>query len=307
MKLNKLIALGLSAIMALSLAACNGGNPAGNDPNVQPPNPFTEHGTLADAEKEVGFTFNVPDAIQGFSERVYRTDKENGMLEVIFQNGDEEIRFRKAADDGDVSGDYNTYSETETVEVDGAAVTMKGADGKVNLAVWSTDDYAYSIICTTAVDKVTMTDYVKTVNTVGPDLVGSDPAVWGPAEDDTPVQPASPFIPCDTMEDAAKLAGFDMTLPKTPDMLEAWEDTMIQAFYGEDGNDMQIRKATGSGDTSGDYNEYAQVETVDGVTLKGENDAFSLAIWEKDGYTYSISVNEALAQADMMALIAAVQ
>ena len=82
---------------------------------------------------------------------------------------------------------------------------------------------------------------------------------------------------------------------------------MIQAFYGEDGNDMLIRKAMGNEDVSGDYNEYAQVETVDGVTLKGENDVFSLAIWEKDGYTYSISVGEALAQADLLALAAAVQ
>ena len=47
--------------------------------------------------------------------------------------------------------------------------------------------------------------------------------------------------------------------------------------------------------------------TVDGVTLKGENDAFSLAIWEKDGYTYSVSVGKTLAQADLLTLAAAVQ
>ena len=48
MKRNKMIALGLSAVMALSLAAC--GNV--NDSKLQPPNPFAEYETLADMEKE---------------------------------------------------------------------------------------------------------------------------------------------------------------------------------------------------------------------------------------------------------------
>ena len=48
MKRNKMIALGLSAVMALSLATC--GNV--NDSKLQPPNPFAEYETLADMEKE---------------------------------------------------------------------------------------------------------------------------------------------------------------------------------------------------------------------------------------------------------------
>lgn len=303
MNKNKLIALGLSAVMALSLVAC--GN--ANDSKLQPPNPFTEHETLADVEKEVGFDFIVPSAINGFDKCEYRANKADSMAEVIFKNGDEEIRFRKAAGDGDISGNYTEFSEQESVDVDGTTVTMKGESGKVNLATWSADGYAYSIDCTTAVDKITMTDYVRVVNTVDTDLIGGDPATWGPAEDGDPLAPPSPFVDCDSMEDAAKLAGFDMNLPKTPDVVQAWDSYMIQALYGEDGNDMLIRKAVGSEDVSGDYNEYAQVEAVDGVTLKGENDMFSLAIWEKDGYTYSISVGEALAQADLLALVAAVQ
>lgn len=227
------------------------------------------------------------------------------MLEVIFQNGDEEIRFRKAAGDGDISGNYNEFSEKTEVDVDGTTVTMKGSENKVNVATWSKDGYAYSIDSTAGLDKSKMTDLVKVVNADADILIGGDPATWGPAGDD--VQIPSPFIDCDSMNAAAKLAGFDMALPRTADYLQAIEGSMIQAFYGEDGNDMLIRKATGTGDISGDYNEYAQTETVDGVTLKGENDTFSLAIWEKDGYTYSVSVGEALSQTDILALVAAVQ
>ncbi|MBU9727990.1 DUF4367 domain-containing protein [Diplocloster modestus] len=117
------------------------------------------------------------------------------------------------------------------------------------------------------------------------------------------VQPANPFQPCDTMDAAEEMAGFDLILPKTADKLEAIENEMIQAFYGEDGSDMLIRKALGNEDISGDYNEYAQTETVDGVTLKGADGQFSLAVWTDGEYTYSISVGNALSQVDMMALV----
>ena len=121
------------------------------------------------------------------------------------------------------------------------------------------------------------------------------------------VQPPSPFQPCDTLVAAEEMAGFELTLPKTADKLEAVENEMIQAFYGEDGSDMLIRKGLGNEDISGDYNEYAQIETVDGVTLKGADGRFSLAMWTDGDYTYSISVGSALSQTDMMALVVSVK
>ena len=303
MKRKTIIALGLSAVMTLSLAACGNANAS----TLQTPDPFTEYETLADMEKEVGFDFIVPSAINGFDTCAYRANRGGSMAEVIFKNGDEEIRFRKAAGDEDISGNHTHFPEQEVVDVNGTAVTMKGEDGKVNLATWSADGYAYSIDCTTAADKVTMSDYIRGVHTAESGLTGGDPATWGPAENGDPLAPPSPFIECGTMDDAAELAGFDMALPNPPSLIQAWEGTMIQAFYGEDGSDMLIRKAVGTKDCSGDYNVYAQEVTVDGVTLKGENDTFSLAVWERDGYTYSVSVSAALAQADLLALVAAVQ
>jgi len=103
------------------------------------------------------------------------------------------------------------------------------------------------------------------------------------------------------------MAGFDLTLPQPADKLEAIENEMIQAFYGEDGSDMLIRKALGNEDISGDYNEYAQNKTVDGVALKGVDEQFSLALWTDGNYTYSISVGTPLSQADMMALVGSVK
>lgn len=124
---------------------------------------------------------------------------------------------------------------------------------------------------------------------------------------DVNVAPPSPFVPCATMAEAAELAGFTLSVPGSPDVIEAWKGVMIQAIYGAEEETMRIRKGPGSDDISGDYNNYAQVKTVDSVTIKGGSDGFVLALWEKDGYTYSVSVGEALTQADMLALIATVQ
>ncbi|MGI6028371.1 MAG: LysM peptidoglycan-binding domain-containing protein [Candidatus Heteroscillospira sp.] len=124
---------------------------------------------------------------------------------------------------------------------------------------------------------------------------------------DVNVAPPSPYIPCADLAEAEKLAGFTLSVPGTPDVVEAWEGVMIQAIYGGENETMRIRKGTGSDDISGDCNIYTEVETVDGVTIKGEHDAFSLAIWEEDGYSYSISVAQALSQADMLALVASVK
>ena len=121
------------------------------------------------------------------------------------------------------------------------------------------------------------------------------------------VRPPSPFIPCATMAEAEDLAGFGLTAPKGADIVEGWDSYMIQLIYGEENETMRIRKAAGGGDISGDYTNYDQVKTVNGVTIKGAGDVFSLAVCEKDGYAYSVSVAAGLSQADLLALAASVR
>ena len=54
-----------------------------------------------------------------------------------------------------------------------------------------------------------------------------------------------------------------------------------------------FRKAKGTDDISGDYNVYTDVKEIavneTAVTLKGKNGQYSLAIWQQDGFTYSLS------------------
>ena len=72
-----------------------------------------------------------------------------------------------------------------------------------------------------------------------------------------------------------------------------------------------LRKAAGSDDISGDYNEYsvAEAKTPAGkaVTLKGSGGKIMLALWAENGYTYCVGITDGLGEADMLALADAVK
>ena len=151
------------AAMLLSLAACSQSAKPAAEPekpaqteqaettdteNVQIPNPWTDYDSKDAAAQAAGFDLAVPDEISGCSEKSYRVLSAEGdvMFESIYASGeDETARIRKAPGANDVSGNYNEYAETETVDVGGVRVTMKGENSLVKLAVWTNGDYSYAL------------------------------------------------------------------------------------------------------------------------------------------------------------------
>lgn len=130
------------------------------------------------------------------------------------------------------------------------------------------------------------------------------------------VQIPSPFTDHDTLDQAAKAAGFELTVPEkvggSPRRdVQTMGKEMIQVFYGDGEDQICIRKAPGGGDISGDYNTYAQVAAVNAggvqVTMKGENGLVRLALWTGGGYTYSILARSGMDSAHMAALVQSVK
>ena len=158
--MKKLLLFTVTAAMLLSLAACSQsakptvkpGQPAQTETadteTAQIPNPWTDYDSKDAAAQAAGFDLTVPDEISGCSEKSYRVLSAEGdvMFEIIYASGeDETARIRKAPGADDVSGDYNEYAETETVDAGGVSVTMKGENGLVKLAVWTNGDYSYAL------------------------------------------------------------------------------------------------------------------------------------------------------------------
>ena len=112
----------------------------------------------------------------------------------------------------------------------------------------------------------------------------------------------NPFTDSDSLEEAEQLAGFSAILPEKIEDSNTRIDrsmgqTLLEVIYedGEENEIARVRKGIGEADISGDYNEYSLEWKVSInrtlVQMKGENNRFMLAVWTKNGYSYSVSTN----------------
>ena len=122
----------------------------------------------------------------------------------------------------------------------------------------------------------------------------------------------------ETLEEAGELAGFDISVPDeidggyTQGTIQAVENEMIQVIYTtEAGEEITLRKGTGTEDISGDYNEYAEENTLDvdgtSVTARGSDGLVYAATWTDGTYTYAITASAGLESDSVSALVPSIQ
>ncbi len=109
----------------------------------QIPNLLIAHDSLAELAKAVGFDIKAPTVPAGYEADAY-IDISGELAEVFYVKGDDTLVYRVSRGEGDNSGDYNTYSNKKTVDVNGVLVELRGND-KVNVATWSNGGFAYSV------------------------------------------------------------------------------------------------------------------------------------------------------------------
>ncbi len=136
------------------LTACGADASIGADPSsaqstsdnsAQIPNPWEDCSSLEEAQQLAGFSIQVPDSIDGYPNRSIQV-MDTSIVQVLYENDDEQqILIRKGSGSDDISGDYNTYSETSQIIVSDSSVTLKGNDGKIMVAIWNDDSYSYAI------------------------------------------------------------------------------------------------------------------------------------------------------------------
>ena len=133
------------------------------------------------------------------------------------------------------------------------------------------------------------------------------------------IEEATPYQEVGSLQAASSLAGFEMIVPKTKTseyevaylVYHGDGIAMIEVNYkAENGTDRgyYVRKAKGNEDISGDYNTYAStdIEKRDGrvITLKGNDDKWSLATWSANGYSYAIGLqNQSMDKETILALV----
>ena len=107
---------------------------------AQIPNPMAYHQTIDEAGKVVGFVIETPAKLpEGYNQDGITTIRKK-IAQVIYKNGENTITYRTAKGSEDISGDYNTYSTTQTIAVGKLPVTIKGENNSINVAYWTKND-----------------------------------------------------------------------------------------------------------------------------------------------------------------------
>lgn len=132
--------------------------------NVQIPNPFIPYESIDAAKQALSFTPSVPSYIPNGYDIDEISVIGNDFLQIIYRNdGDKTIYYRTAVGNEDISGDYNNYSETKTVVINGNDVTIKGNDRLYHNAYWFEGDNAFSLYSNNGIEKDSMIDIIESV------------------------------------------------------------------------------------------------------------------------------------------------
>lgn len=141
----------------------------------------------------------------------------------------------------------------------------------------------------------------------GGELGGTPPAESG-------VTTGNPVQEYASLEALSAAAGFTVQQPgnlpfevtKTTYSLISGELAQVEQT-GPAGESVLYRVSQEEGDNSGDYNVYSREETrtIDGVSiaLKGGEDGWRLAVWQADGFSYSLSSSVDLTEEQMQSML----
>ena len=119
---------------------------------------------IAEIEQELGYTIKIPHYVPDD----YKTDSLSApfgaFAQITYTNETDTLYYRTAKGSEDISGDYNDYSEIETVVIHDNDVTIKGNDDLYHNASWVSGDEAFSLYSDTGMEKDTMIDIIKSVD-----------------------------------------------------------------------------------------------------------------------------------------------
>ena len=120
-----------------------------------------EHKTLDEAEKSLNLKVNPLKILpKGFKIENISVIA-NEIIQVEYNDGNNNITFRAGKIIDNISGDYNVYQVKNTSKVNGINVNLEGNKSKeYNLALWEKDGMSYSISAKNGIDEKTILDMI---------------------------------------------------------------------------------------------------------------------------------------------------
>ena len=125
--------------------------------------------------------------------------------------------------------------------------------------------------------------------------------ISSPVPEESETMIANGMVEVISKEELSEAVGFQVksaqSLPFFPQSIyyTSYWGEMAQIDYANGGSMACFRQSLGEEDNSGDWSEYPAQKslTVNGcaVTLKGEADSYTIAIWQDGTYSYSLSLS----------------
>lgn len=168
--MKQFIAIVLSALLALSFAACSGLTGGTAEPATSPeatagteiPNPMIEADN-AKAFETLGLRLDAP---EGAENAKYYIISET-LAEVVFTLGGKEYTYRASKDSGNISGVYDTLTDAFTMyltyDFDNLTATASTGSEGGSLVTWTAEGVNYSLYTDSGVEEEALRSVVKAV------------------------------------------------------------------------------------------------------------------------------------------------
>ena len=166
--MKKFLTMVLCAVIVLSMTACKGPQNSsasvGGTGQVQIPNPFVSCEDLNNAAEIAGFEMTPPARLPNWVTDTEIRAMENKMIEIVYTGTEQqELRIRKANGQDDISGQYGSFDTVEEIAVNDLTVTVKGSSGKINVAIWTVGDHAFSVVSKGGMEQEHITDLISSI------------------------------------------------------------------------------------------------------------------------------------------------
>ncbi len=153
----------IAGALALTLGACSTASSSESETeNVQIANPWMDYETIAELAEAAGFQITLPEQLQDV-QAVYRWLEMEGIEEIQFEDINNKLVIRAAKGEKEISGDYGEYADVVEEIADAVTYTLKGNDGKYNLAEWFDGIYSYAVSDTAGMDLNSMLAFIKQI------------------------------------------------------------------------------------------------------------------------------------------------
>lgn len=131
-----------------------------NDKTSFDGNPVQDITDTEQIKKEPGYSVKTPAYIPENYQVSDMCVIAGDLAQITYKSENDTLCYRIAKGDDDISGDYSSYINTETIHINNSDVTIQGNDNLYHKASWTDNGESFSLCSDSGIEKETMVDMI---------------------------------------------------------------------------------------------------------------------------------------------------